>query len=109
MRCWIHSCGPRGSPRQGGRGEALPERGRVELLVPPPRPCPSSDLARCGASSRTGPSRRSSVCGEATPGAVALFAAVRFPQRVQPWRPTTTGSKNRSQHVGVVGVVLHDF
>ena len=42
-------------------GEALPERGRVELLVPLPRPLPSSGAVRCGVWTRQGKWRRSSV------------------------------------------------
>ena len=43
-------------------GEALPELGRVVQLVPLTRPFPSSGpVGRCGAYSRLGPSRRSSV------------------------------------------------
>ena len=54
VRCWIRSCGPDRVAGTlggggGGREEALAERGRVELLVPLPRPSPSSETSRCGA------------------------------------------------------------
>ena len=71
------------------RGEwDAPERGRVLQLVLLPRPCPSSDLVRYGACTRTGPLRRSSVHTSNMHGGVALFAALRH-WRVQLLQPPT--------------------
>ena len=56
-----------GWPRTQGEREALPERGRVVLLVPLPR----SDSSRCGAYTRTGPWRRSDVRAEGTVSVIA--------------------------------------
>ena len=47
------------------------------LRAPPPRPWPSSGAVRCGATSRPGPSRRSSAHVLAMSGAVARAASAR--------------------------------
>ena len=54
----------------------------------PRRPCPSSDLVRYGACTRTRPQRRSSVDTSNMHGGVALFAALRH-RRVQLLQPPT--------------------
>ena len=72
-------------------------RGGVSQIVapcsssrsPPPRSCPSSDLVRCGASSQTGPWRRSAVHTARTGVTVAPVAFERR-QRVHHRRAAIT-------------------
>ena len=47
--------------------------------VPPPRPLPSSGAVRCGADTRQGPLRRSSVHTASMPGSVPLSARLAAP------------------------------
>ena len=69
------SCQPatsdRGAIRPPGR-KALPERGRVVLLVPLPLPLPSSGAVYCGAETRQGPLRPPSARDANASGGVAL-------------------------------------
>ena len=92
VRTWTRSCGPCGSSRLAGRTpfsasnnwtNAWEEGASVAMArctcprAPPPRPWPSSGAVRCGATSRPGPSRRSSAHVSAMSGAVARAAAAR--------------------------------
>ena len=67
-----------------GPGWVAPERRRVVLHVPTLRPWPFSvSVARCSASTRPGPWRSTAARASRQRAVVALFAAVRLPQRVR--------------------------
>ena len=74
---WTRACGPRGSPRQGGREPRVAVALRTCPCAPPPQPCPSSVLLRSGAYTRTGPSRRSAARASATSAGVCPFDGCR--------------------------------
>ena len=106
VHCWTISCGPRGSPRQGGReppgsssyswkssgwgGRGFRRRGASSRPCAPPRPLPSTvSVERSGDCSRQGPWRRSSVHTASMHGSAAPAAFKRLPLDVQLLQPAT--------------------
>ena len=100
--CWTRACGPRGSPRQGGReppgtlspgwgGGASVAVARRACPRAPPRPCPSSVLLRSAACTPARPSRRCAARVEATSAVPSDDGPHPHRRRVHPsWRPLET-------------------